>query len=107
MHKLLVVTLIIGSASCGKDQSTKSKDSPAVTVDRANGMTFADDSTLPACDGSREGALVYVTNTKNFRSCGSGQWTTIDLTGVKGDKGDVGAAGPAGAVGPAAASDAT
>lgn len=59
-------------------------------------MTFADDANLPPCDGEREGFLVYVTATANFRTCTAGQWSAIELKGEKGDKGDAGAAGAPG-----------
>lgn len=100
MQKLVALALVFAAAplGCGKDQ-TKAKTGPSASVDRSGGMTVADDESLPACDASRDGALVYVTSTKSFRSCGSGNWTTIDLTGAKGDKGDTGAAGAAGKAG--------
>lgn len=92
LPSLSLVALL--GAGCGGVDETKAHGGGAVSVGRENGMTFADEASLPACDSSREGFLVYVTGTKSFRSCASGAWSTID---VKGDKGDVGAPGAAGA----------
>ena len=78
--------------SCGSDKKDSGKEAGTVTVVRENGMTFAAEADLPTCDGEREGFLVYVTETANFRTCTAGKWDVIDLKGGKGDKGEVGAA---------------
>ncbi len=78
--------------SCGSDSKDSYKGGAVVSEPRENGMTFAAESDLPTCDAERDGFLVYVKETANFRTCVSGKWEVIDLKGSKGEKGEVGAA---------------
>lgn len=62
---------------------------------------FANETALPDCDSSTEGWLVYVGSAQTFKTCASGQWSDIDLTGTQGPAGSSGQAG----VGASASSD--
>jgi hypothetical protein len=92
VQRITVPLICFVLAACG-DDSSSDKGSGGATGGRENGMTFADDAALPPCNPDREGFLVYVTATANFRTCGGGQWSVIDLKGEKGEKGEIGATG--------------
>lgn len=76
-------------SACGKFSSEPTSIAQAVTS--------ATD--LPKCDASRQGALVYIVETKQFKYCDSGRWQAIDLQGDPGLDGAQGATGPTGATG--------
>lgn len=76
--------------ACGSESKDSDKEG-ATSGSRENGMTFAAEADLPACSGERDGFLVYVQETSNFRTCSAGAWTVIDIKGGKGEKGDTGA----------------
>lgn len=83
----MATALACAAMACGSEKDTKSSDRGGATT-RINGMTFADDASLPACDASTEAYLVYVTSTSTFKTCSDGAWADIDVKGPKGDKGD-------------------
>jgi len=86
----LLFTLSFLTLSCGTETKESRQNASAPSPARENGMTFVAESDLPPCTSEREGFLVYVQETSNFRSCIAGSWTAIDLKGNKGDKGDTG-----------------
>lgn len=73
--------------ACGSDKD-KDSGSGGGASQRINGMTFADDASLPACNATTDGYLVYVTSTAKFKTCNGTEWADIDVKGEKGDKGD-------------------
>jgi hypothetical protein len=72
--------------ACGSETKETNKDA-VVNDNRENGMTFVAEADLPSCTSAREGFLVYVKETSNFRTCTAGAWSAIDLKGEKGDTG--------------------
>ena len=62
-------------------------------------LLVSDFSSLPACDATGEGRLVYVKADAGFVVCVTGAWEAIDLRGEKGDQGEAGKTGAQGETG--------
>lgn len=65
------------------------EDTAAAFSNSAKLVTAVTD--LPKCDSTTQGLLYYVVTLKQFQVCQANTWTTIDLTGAKGDAGTSGA----------------
>lgn len=109
MRNLTWLMLLL--TACGSQGGGGSDNSPEVTaqgepspeqqqqVDTQYAQLVQDAASLPACDATTEGKLVYVKVSSEFEVCGGGAWAVIDLKGVvgeKGEKGDKGEKGEAG-----------
>lgn len=100
-------TLILLTAGCGategageQDQGDTERQSPS-DEDRASRLrSFAVNTATdqPTCDDELEGALIYVKDSEEFKTCQSSAWEVIS---IKGEKGDTGEQGPQGEAGPA------
>lgn len=115
MRFIVLLTLL---SACGSQGGGSGSDnSPEITaqgapspeqqqqVDTQYAQLVQDAASLPACDATTEGKLVYVKASSEFEVCGGGAWAVIDLKGIagtagiageKGDKGDKGDKGEAG-----------
>jgi hypothetical protein len=91
------VALACLSTACGAlDDDKKKGDGAGATTTTMNGMAFADEQSLPACDATTNNMLAYVKDTKTFETCADGAWTKVDVKGEAGAKGDPGADGAPG-----------
>ena len=84
MRTLLAVTSSLVVCACGALKGSKGESiSPETTSgerdDLLQSFQVSDLGKLPECSVKREGALVYVKATGEFRSCESGEWKVIEV----------------------------
>lgn len=101
MKTVMVISFLL-LVGCGtadlaeKDSSNKEELSGKQSQSTSYSFT-ATLADLPKCDESRKGQLVYLTDTKEFRTCESnGSWASVDIKGAKGDQGAKGDSGDKG-----------
>ena len=76
---LLVVSCANIDAGLGGKSSNAGKTDAAQTSDAVLAVSAAAD--LPACDGTRNGQLAYISSTRSFSSCSSGHWSVLEVGG--------------------------
>ena len=102
MIRQTILTLgLLGAAGCSAIHKS-SKAAPLAEPAKENvdslatSLAVADALKMPSCDGSHEGQLVYVVDVKQFKTCLSGSWQDISITGAAGKDGAAGKEGLAG-----------
>jgi len=102
---LFVSFLAISLTGClgddKKEESKASSESSSIIAQSVSALNSAGN-----CNNGKDGALIYDRSTGAFYVCDDGNWTSVNLQGVKGDQGNVGPAGPTGATGPQGATGA-
>lgn len=92
---LPTAALSLALSACGSGGSSNQSSAPAAASPQ---MTMALDSSasLPACDDTHENQLVYLMDVKEFKSCKSGSWVSIEIRGEAGKDGAKGTDGTSG-----------
>lgn len=98
---LAVTLLSCGSAKDSAPQNANVnpeplKDSATPQAEEEDSKVLNLESDLPPCESKREGALVYIKQSKAFKFCSEGKWRDIEIKGAKGEPGTKGDTGEAG-----------